>query len=278
MAISELQVGLIGAGGVVVVKADPDIHRVRRGGVRQFAVCFLREKCRDGQHCVGPGGRTVRRGGCGARHSGFRQNRGDAQLVQDIRDGLAAGVPQRCVAPLTAAVEGGAPGLQSIHGPDGIVIEEVLVELSPAPLYRNGLLAHQQPPVDVLTGGHRPDLRGRGQRRIDEAELSGRTYLGEGFQHHRRRGKAPLSGGGSAVLNGHGHRTLALPLEGKAGERVGGGGRFRLAVAGQKGAACQQRRKVARQSDPQTRPENQDPQRHYANGGIANVDGRQGHK
>ena len=35
-----------------------------------------------------------------------------------------------------------------------------------------------------LTGGHRPDLRGRGQRRIDEAELSGRTYLGEGFQHH----------------------------------------------------------------------------------------------
>ena len=93
----------------------------------------------------------------------------------------------------------------------------------------------------VLTGGHRPDLRGRGQRRIDEAELSGRTHLGEGFQHHRRRGKAPLSGGGSAVLNGHGHRTLALPLEGKAGERVGGSGRFRLTVAGQKGAACQQR-------------------------------------
>lgn len=63
--------------------------------------------------------------------------------------------------------------------PDGIVIEEVLVELSPAPLHRNGLLTHQKPPVDVLTGGHRPDLRGRGQRRIDKAELSGRAHLGE---------------------------------------------------------------------------------------------------
>ena len=38
--------------------------------------------------------------------------------------------------------------------------------------------------------------------------------------------RPPLSGGGSAVLNGHGHRTLALPLEGKAGERVGGGRAF----------------------------------------------------
>ena len=42
--------------------------------------------------------------------------------------------------------------------------------------------------------------------------------------------------------------------------------------------ACQQCRKVARQSDPQPRPENQDPQRHHTNGGIPHVDGRQGHK
>ena len=42
--------------------------------------------------------------------------------------------------------------------------------------------------------------------------------------------------------------------------------------------ACQQCGKVTRQSDPQARPENQDPQRHYANGGIAEIDGRQGHK
>ncbi|MNI74267.1 hypothetical protein D3C73_1303420 [compost metagenome] len=40
----------------------------------------------------------------------------------------------------------------------------------------------------------------------------------------------------------------------------------------------QQRRKMTRQADPQTRPENQDPQRDHANGGITKVNGRQGHK
>ena len=40
------------AGGVVVVKADPDVHGVRRGGIGQLAVFFLRQKRRNGQYGV----------------------------------------------------------------------------------------------------------------------------------------------------------------------------------------------------------------------------------
>ena len=40
------------AGGVVVVKADPDVHGVRRGGIGQLAVFFLWQKRRNGQYGV----------------------------------------------------------------------------------------------------------------------------------------------------------------------------------------------------------------------------------
>ena len=108
------------------------------------------------------------------------------------------------------------PGWNSNRGSSGRTVPRPAVpEWAAGPPAAASRCPDRRPPA-------RP--RGRGQRRIDEAELSGRTYLGEGFQHHRCRGKAPLRGGGSAVLNGHGHRTLALPLEGKAGERSVGAG------------------------------------------------------
>ena len=53
----------------------------------------------------------------------------------------------------------------------------------------------------------------------------------------------PIEEGEIGIMSDDFYAEAGIPdgVEGKAGERVGGSGRFRLTVAGQKGAACQQR-------------------------------------
>ena len=177
-------------------------------------------------------------GGC-VGQAGFRQHRRDIQLAQHSGQGAAAGVPQGAVAPCAIAGEGVGAGLQGVHGPQGVVIEIVLVKGSAAALDGQHLLAYQKPPVQVLPGADRADLRHRVHGGVDQTEAGGRLSLGQGLQHHRRRGKPPLGRAGRIVFNGDRHRPLPRPEQLLPGEGVGG--RVGLSRIPRGGAADQER-------------------------------------
>ena len=106
-----------------------------------------------------------------------------------------------------------------------VVLPAIIVywaTVSAAPLHRQYLLAHQQPPVKVLPGRNRPDLRHSPHGRVDQAEPGGLLLCGQGFQHQRGCGKPPLSGAGGRVVNGDGDRPLARPDKFLPSERVSG--------------------------------------------------------
>ena len=92
-------------------------------------------------------------------------------------------MPQRDILPIGLTGKGIGAHLQCVYRAQRVVIKVVLVKLSAAPLHRQYLLAHQQPPVEVLPGRDRPDLRHSPHGRVDQAEPGGLLLCGQGFQH-----------------------------------------------------------------------------------------------
>ena len=147
-------------------------------------------------------------------------------------------MPQRDILPIGLTGKGIGAHLQCVYRAQRVVIKVVLVKLPTAPLHRQYLLAHQQPPVKVLPGRDRPDLRHSPHGRVDQAEPGGLLLCGQGFQHQRGCGKPPLSGAGGRVVNGDGDRPLARPDKFLPSERVSG--TFSGLGAGAERTACQQ--------------------------------------
>ena len=229
-------VGIVGeAGGVLCVKLDPDTHCVRSICIGQLAVFLHGQQIGHGEEgsalAVGAAGRGV----CDA---GFCQGRGDVQAAQHAQKCCTAGMPQRDILPIGLTGKGIGAHLQRVYRAQRVVIKVILVKLSAAPLYRQYLLAHQQPPVEVLPGRDRPDLRHGPHGRVDQAEPGGLLLCGQGFQHQRGCGKPPLSGAGGRVVNGDGDRPLARPDKFLPSERVSG--TFGGLGAGAERTACQQ--------------------------------------
>ena len=92
-------------------------------------------------------------------------------------------MPQRNILPIGLTGKGIGAHLQRVYRAQRVVIKVVLVKLPAAPLHRQYLLAHQQPPVKVLPGRDRPDLRHGPHGRVDQAEPGGLLLCGQGFQH-----------------------------------------------------------------------------------------------